>query len=286
MITTLFFFIFLSQIFLISYYYPNKIITRINFVIEQYPPEQYAKLYPESVDKLNQGKKIFQLINNIIILIGLGSMVLYGMLASEYSDNQKHAEGLPLMFGMLQALPFMMLEMKGFKQLRLMRKADKRSNRTADLSPRRLFNFVSPMWLLLAVMLFISYIGFELVISQFNLTSDFLIKIASLCLCNILFIFLANKLLSGKKCDPHQSTKDRLKHIELSLRSMVAVSIIASVFIFALSAIDYYQLNNIEIILNSLYWQVIVFVGIGAMLRKMQVDDIDFDVYKTDITNT
>ena len=42
----LFYALFLSQIILISYYYPKQIIKRIDGVLKNYPPEDYPKLYP------------------------------------------------------------------------------------------------------------------------------------------------------------------------------------------------------------------------------------------------
>jgi hypothetical protein len=43
----IFYIAFLGQIFLVSYYFPGKILARIKFVRETYPPEQYPRLYPK-----------------------------------------------------------------------------------------------------------------------------------------------------------------------------------------------------------------------------------------------
>jgi predicted small integral membrane protein len=48
------------------------------------------------------------------------------------------------------------------------------------------------------------------------------------------------------------------------------------------TAVDVYQLGYMEIIINSIYFQVIAFVGIGGMLRTLKIETIDFDVYKAD----
>ena len=43
----LFYFLFLSQIILISFYFPRKMLKRIKYVLAKYPPEQYPNLYPK-----------------------------------------------------------------------------------------------------------------------------------------------------------------------------------------------------------------------------------------------
>ena len=40
--------------------------------------------------------------------------------------------------------------------------------------------------------------------------------------------------------------------------------------------------DKIEIIINSLYFQLIALIGIGTMLRNLRLENIDFDVYKDD----
>ena len=280
----LFYIIFLSQIILISYYYPKKIIARISNVVEKYPPDAYPKLYPVSLDKINKGKKIYWVINLIILTIGLALMFVYGMLSGEYQANQKHAEGLPLMFGMVQFIPILLLEISGFKQFKLMRASDSRTSRKAELSPRRLFDFISPIALGFAVVLIFSYIIIDIYINDFIWTSDIIIKIIALALSTILFICLTYWHLSGKKLDPYQANKDRINQIRFSIRSMVFVSAFLSIFMLVTSLIEVFQLAHLEIIVNSLYFQVIAFYGVGAMLKTISIENIDFDVYKKDIS--
>ena len=141
----LFYALFLSQIILISYYYPTQIIKRIDGVLKKFPPKDYPKLYPESLDNVITGKKRYQLLNQIILIIGLVLMGIYAVMSSDYEGNQKFAEGLPLMFGMIQFIPFMLLEISSFRQFKLMREANKSTSRTAGLSPRKLFDYVSPI---------------------------------------------------------------------------------------------------------------------------------------------
>jgi hypothetical protein len=278
----LFYALFLSQIILISYYYPKQIIKRIEKVLTKFPPDDYPKLYPESTEKVIAAKIRYQFLNQIILIIGLALMGVYALMSTDYDGNQKFAESLPLMFGMVQFIPFMMLEISSCRQFKLMRKANKSTSRTADLAPRKLFDYVSPIALVSAIVLVFTYVIFDLYIHDFVFTSDIIIKILTLCLVHALFIGLTIRHLTGKRLDPHQAIKDRSQQTEFSIQSMVSVSMFASIFFIANSAVDVYQLEYLEIIINSIYFQVIAFFGIGGMLRTVRLDNINFDVYKAD----
>ncbi len=47
----LFYVAFLSQIFLMSYYFPNKLLARMRHVLTTYPPAAYPKLYPKPIEQ-------------------------------------------------------------------------------------------------------------------------------------------------------------------------------------------------------------------------------------------
>jgi hypothetical protein len=281
-INILFYILFFSQIILISYYYPKQIVKRIEDVLKKFPPEDYPKLYPESIDKVTSGKVLYKRLNQIVIIIGLILIGIYAFMSADYDDDQKFAEGLPLMFGMVQFIPFMMLEISSFRQFKLMRKANKSSSRTAGLAPRKLFDYVSPISVISATVLIFVYIFFDLYINDFILTSDIIIKVFSLCLVHALFIGLTISQLTGKRLDPHQAIQDRSQQTEFSLQSMVSVSMFLSLFLIANSAVEFYQMEYIEIMINSIYFQVIAYLGIGGMLRTIRLENINFDVYKTD----
>jgi hypothetical protein len=281
-INILFYALFLSQIILISYYYPKQIFNRIEGVLKKFPPEDYPKLYPESTEKVIAAKARYKLLNQIIFFAGLALMGVYALMSTEYDSNQKFAESLPLMFGMVQFIPFMLLEISGCRQFKLMRKANISTSRSAGLAPRKLFDYVSPIAVISAIVLVLAYILFDLYVNDFIFTHDIMIKILALSLVHALFIGLTIWHLTGKRLDPYQAVKDRSQQTEFSLQSMVSVSMFLSLFLIANSAVDFYQLGYLEIIINSIYFQVIAFLGIGGMLKTIRLDNINFDVYKAD----
>jgi len=279
-VNILFYIIFIGQIFLISYYFPKKITLRVSEILQRFPPSDYPKLYPQSVDKVLKGQVVFKLLNQVILVVGLALLFAYGLSSTDYGENQKHAEGMPIFYGMLQFFPYMLMEIAGFKQFKLMKNNDQRKSRTADLQPRRLFDFVSPLLLISAVLIGIGYFIFDLYIHNFTMDTEMIPRFVAIVLCNSLFVGLTLRNLYGKKLDPFQANKDRLRQIAFATNSMVKISIIASLFFMITSATEVFDLEHFEVIFNSLYFQVIAFFGLGSTLQAMNLDEIDFEVYK------
>ena len=67
---SLFYIAFLGQIFVISWYFPRKLLERMQKVLAVYPPEQYPKLYPQAIEKYLVGQLLFKYANGIIVLVG------------------------------------------------------------------------------------------------------------------------------------------------------------------------------------------------------------------------
>lgn len=279
-----FYVVFLSQILLISYYYPKEVLSRINRMVDTFPPSRYPKLYPDSIEMVQKGQRDYQILNHVILAIGFALMFAYGFLSAEYEVDQEHAEGLPIFFGAVQFLPFVLMEISGAKQFKLMRAANVRSTRVAQLHPRRLFDFVSPIIFVLAVVMFIAYILIELYTPQFRfqLDKDTILKVSVMTVTNLLFGLIIIWSLSGKKLDPHQAHDDRMRQIGFTLRAIVFVSLAASIFSIVTIVMGVNNWGRFEIIINSIYFQLIAVLAIGYPLRALRLEEIDFSEYRED----
>ena len=74
----LFYISFLSQIILMSYYFPNKLLERMQHVLTTYPPTTYPKLYPKSVEQYQMAQLAFKYVNRFILLLGF--LILYAII--------------------------------------------------------------------------------------------------------------------------------------------------------------------------------------------------------------
>jgi hypothetical protein len=86
--------------------------------------------------------------------------------------------------------------------------------------------------------------------------------------------------LYGKKLNPHQTPGDRARHIKTSLHSFFYISMAMSVFWMTQAADDLYDLDFLDATIMSIYFQLLVLLSIGHILRNMRLEDINFDLYK------
>lgn len=283
----LFYIVFLGQILLISYAVPNLVLKRFDRLLAEYPPDRYPKLYPKSVEVYRIGRATFKWTNALICVLGF--VVLYGIYTLDFgtvADDGYISEAWPAAYGVLQLLPFLALELFGFRQFNWMRKANTASTRKADLRPRRLFDFVSPGLLLTAVVLFAAVIGFDLYVNDFVFEwgSDAVQRDLVLAGSNLFLLAVGVWHLTGRKLDPHQSTTDRARQIKNQLTSLLLVSMAMSLYFMTQTADDAFDLDYLDAPLISLYFQVVVVVSLGFLMRSLKLEDIDFGVYANGVS--
>lgn len=289
-IDIIFFVIFISQIFLISYHYPKKTYDRNMYVLRKFPAADYPKLYQNS-PYADPGKAMHKTVrgylfaNITIALFGMGillTMAASGYAPSSIKENQHLM--LVMVFFLLQAVPHILLELSTYKWFKNMRSAHKTSTRKADLSPRKLFDFVSPIYIALAVLAFIAWVVYYFSNKGFTTPWDWqsYTTVGVMTCVNLVFISLGYKYLRGKKLDPHQAYKDQLQFIKTMMHVFVFASILMSVQLMVFDAINQNGWDRFEPIAMSIYFQVVIIFGIGEVLRMFKIEDIDFDVYKED----
>jgi len=288
-ILILFYLVFLSQIFVLSYYYPQKFYQRMRYVTENYPPSKYPKLYPklsgpDADEAVKKWPRKYRLVNMLILLAGfilLGAALLFG-----YTPHGGGEEIIVVLYAALQFLPFIILEISEFKQSRLMRKENLATTRKADLQPRRFFDFISPVTFGAAVVILVAYVVYELYLHDFDVSgdSDLFYNLAVIAGLHIYFAVLIIWQVYGKKINPYQAGKDRRNDMKTIVKTMVYTSIAMSVLLITIAVIKEYNLDYLEPVIMSIYFQILAIFGLGTVLRTSRVESIDFDVYKEDIS--
>jgi hypothetical protein len=257
----------------------------MDYIFEHCPADKYAKLYPYGYKKTLEGKVLYKLLNIIILIIGIVLFVAFIIANQQGSIELEDVNFLPLTYGMLQALPFLILEVSALKQFKLMRNLNDPTKRQAELSPRSVFNYVSSILFFSAVIMFFvcTFVMFSL--NDFKISTEIAVLFGSMLLCNSLFVGLGSVLLKGKKLDPHQSPEDRHKMITTAFRSYISVSILVSVYFIINRCVDHYSLDSWEPLFNSLYWQSVVLLTTGALLKLTKLEDVNYGVYKTNTSS-
>ncbi len=291
LIELLFYAVFLSQIFLVSIYYPKKTIDRNRYILNTYPAAEYPKLYLNSyyvdpVKLIKKGLRRYAVMNGIIALFGLGilaAMALNGYLPSHIKENENLI--FVLFFFMLQMVPHMLTELSTWRWYKLIREAYVGKTRTADLKPRHLFDFISPAFVALAVFLYVGWLVFY--IYEHRETTPWVwnqyVSIITVTAINLLFAFTIFRFLRGQKIDPYQASQDRQKHIGAVVKTHVYGSIGMSLFLIIMDLVNVYQLDRFEPVFLGAFLQLMAVVSLGTMLRSLNIKDINFDVYKADV---
>ncbi len=286
----LFYVAFFSQIVLMSYYLPNKLLARMQHVLITYPPTAYPKLYPKPIEQYKMAHLAFKYVSRFILLLGF--LILYAIIFwvdhSTFADDGYISEFWPALYGMIQFLPLMVVEFSEFSHLKQMRNAHTASKRIAELRRRGLTDLVSPALLGIAVLIFAGAILFDLYVHDFDVSwgHDTVQRALVMACTNGLLALVGAWNLYGRKQDPHQSPEDRAHKIAANLKVVLYVSIVLSTFIAVTAADDIYKLDFIDATLISVYFQAISLLSLGYMLRSVKPEDIDFDVYKSDTAVT
>ena len=107
----LFHFVFLCQILLISWYYPRKMLGRMRYVLETYPPSTYPKLYPKPIEYYEKARRSYRIMNRVILLAGL---LLLAVLLG-YSRSGKWYHVIAMWYFFVQCLPVMLLDLSSLR---------------------------------------------------------------------------------------------------------------------------------------------------------------------------
>ena len=267
--------VFLSQILLISFYYSRQILSRMRYAFETYPPSTYPKLYPKPIEYYEKTRRNYRILNLFILLAGL--LILAVLLSYSRSGEWDHV--IAMWYFLVQFFPVMLLDLSTLKEFKLMRNANSRTTRKAELHPRRLFDFISPTIISMAIITYVGFVLLILYIRQFEFPwFGGYWNIVGVTAINLCFAGIILRYMYGKKLNPHQAYEDRIRHIETIVKVLVFTSIAATMFIainVVLAALD---LRNLQPIAQSLYFQLLAVICFQAY----RIDYTNFEVYKED----
>lgn len=269
--------VFISQIFIISYWLPLKLNKRANEIMVKCPPEKYPKLYPfshqEIVNKVNQ----LMLLTYAGLTIGI-LIVMHGLYYKTDEMLGWDSQSVIMIFYVIQVIPLAFLALFSERYFKKMRSKNRASIRTAQLAPRRLTSYASKWLIGLAITVYVLFVILVAVISKYPFDGFAgYVNVFGVTLLNGFFALIIYKYVYGKKTDPHQSDEDRFQKTSRVVKLMLFSSIAATVSIsihFLLSTFDLRHLNDV---VASIYYQIIMLVMILTSLNYSE----NFEVYKT-----
>ena len=264
--------VFASQVLLVSFFFPRMLLRKVRHVLETYPPSQYPKLYPVPLDVVEKAQRRYRISNLLILLLGL-ALVFVGFYSPSAELLGWDSQSVLTLFFFLQVTPWLIVYKDPGFTLFNSRKAHSRSTRTATLQPRRLFDFVSPGFVGLAIATYIAFILF--VLAAPHLWGAGYWNILFVTLLNLIFVGGIGFTLHERKRDSYQAQEDRLRRIAYAVKLLVFSSIAATIFL-AMNAGLKTVGHGLDDIAQSLYFQILV-VASSSVYR---VEESNFDVYK------
>ncbi|MEM7433238.1 MAG: hypothetical protein AAF351_15055 [Pseudomonadota bacterium] len=286
----IFYLVFAVQLLLLSYYIPRLVMGRVERTLRDHPPETYPKMYPLPRENYEQGNRRYRSMNLVILALGIALLTAIGIW--DRNSEGPVLETIPVIFFLVQMLPMILLEVSEWSYYRQMRQADRKTKRSAVLRPRKLTDIVSSRLLVAAAVLIAASIGVDLYVNQhipdfaLGMGKGTFLRTVNMLVVNALFAFIIGWNIYGKRLDPHINENDRVRQMQLTVRSMVIMSIVFSVFMIIREGTDDLGVDQYQPVLMSIYVQVIAYFSIVSRLNSLNKDPIDYDVYKEDAPAT
>lgn len=268
--------LFLSQAALISFYYSRRIITRMERVLEDYPPSEYPKLYPRPVEHYKRNHRNFRLLNNAIFGIGLIMTVVFLLVPRSGEWNHAYATW----YFLFQISPVLLLDIRALKESRLMREANHNRKRKAELRPRSLFDFITPLALGISIATYLGFVGLIIYIRQFDFPwFGGYLNIVGVTGLNLFLAAFAYRRIYGKKFDPYQAHEDRMAQTTALVNSLLSVSVAATLFIAMDIILAAIEMRHLKPITQCIYFLIIATLSLQVYLKNK----VDFEVYRRDL---
>lgn len=153
---------FTVQILAFSVLFPARLIKYARAKDAEFPDNVYEKLYP-GTDRQVASQRFWTRFRAAHMVIAVLGLVLLGwMLSNMQLLGQAKANMFPVFYFLLQVLPMFFLAFYGFRQVTLLRTSLQERKRTAVLQRRGLFDFVSPLRVIIEGLIYLLFVAFML----------------------------------------------------------------------------------------------------------------------------
>ena len=289
----LFFFVFASQVLLISWFYPRLVVGRLRRVLQKYPPSTHPKLYPLPVEYYERRVRHCARVNLAIAVAGfliIAALVFGtfftewdGAIVTPWSTSGEWDAAIVIPFFVVQIAGFAYVQLSGRKHYKAMAKVAPPRVRTTELRPRRFFDFVSPGLIGFVALVQLAFVAFVLYYRRFEFPwFSATWNIACIVAENLVMLVWIGYLLRAPRADYHQAPKDRVDLIKVAISLWALISTAGPLGIMAVLLVKaFIGTEFLEPVMNSLYVQLVALAMIWPSLRY-RVDKIDFDVYRGD----
>lgn len=260
----IFYLVFLGQVLLISALVPYRVKRRLSEILDAFPTSTDPQPYPRPLSSYRTGLAIFTWSNRLLLLAGLALVLI---VYSLHGIETPIPESWPAFFGGMQFTPMLAMDLFCLKLFRRLRELRPMKQRSASLAPRRLFEFVPPWLLALALAMMATAMLADLYLHGFVLDNQTLARNLTMLVTNGLLALLGWWKLRGRSLTPHPDPAARHRSIAAQLTVFTVLSIAFSAYMLLHAANSAFGLQNFDAIVMSLYFQTAMAVSITITLR-------------------
>ena len=271
---------FLVQILAMSVLYPTWFIRYWQRQATIMPPEYVAQLYPNVDLRLAMQRFLsrYRTLNACIAVLGL--LLLGGLFSylrrPDWTDGP--AEMVVAAYFLLQALvPLALVIWFGVRFNKAYQRPVQEAKRTATLQRRGLFDFVSPLIVVLAVLCYLLFVVAVLSLPQspFPGWAGF-VNIAGITLVYALNAFVVYAVLYSKKPNPFETPENRARTMSLTVKSSVYSCVACVAFLsllFTLALLDWQRWEPFALSAFFVITALLSLMGMTAPPRKPQSEE-------------
>jgi len=273
---------FAVQVFAASVLYPNRLIKYTREWAQDFGSERFAQMYPgdDYVRQVDRAAAIYRKVTIGFAVIGavLLAWLFTGMPRPDWADVAVRTSWY---YFMLQMSPMILLFLYAGARYKALNKPPQEPKRTATLERRRLFDFISPLAVFLAVLSYLLFVAFSLYVDLYLYNNPTPSRYCYIAIANATAIYAIDaiviyKYLYGKR-NSLVTHEGRLHRIGMTVKSGVYGSI-ATVWFFALVAL----LRQLELqswlpFAFSAFWVItslLLLMTLTAPPRKPEADGL------------
>jgi hypothetical protein len=249
---------FLVQILVMSVLYPFRVTRHVRKWLKSIPADRLAEHYA-GVDVGRAHERfltLYRTANTVVAVLGL---LLLGWFFSDMKsprwDEGRVALKLTFYFA-LQNFPLVLIAWLTTRFKKVHGRSSLESKRKAILQRRGLFDFVSPLTVVLAVLSYSLFAAFMFYVARdpFPGFDGALHKIGLVTLVFMLLGFMVYRLLYGRKTDSLQTNADRTRMIGISVNTMAWIFVVTPIMLALSTARHLFDLDSWEPLMVSVFF--------------------------------
>jgi hypothetical protein len=226
---------FLLQILVMSVLYPYRLSRAIQTGLERIPADRLAEHYP-GVDVGRAHERFltrYRVANAVVVVLGLLLLGWFFSYMNRPDWDEGWVGGMLTVYFFLQNFPIILIAWFTTRFKKLHGRSAPESRRKASLQRRGLFDFVSPLAVVLAVLSFASFAAFMFYVARhpFPGFAGPLVNIGVVTLGFVLLGFVVYRQIYGRKTDPLQTHADRVRTIGVIVNTIVWMCIVLPIIL-------------------------------------------------------